>query len=65
MEHNRSSKLEVIDELTQEVHIYMSRMGKKGGSTGHGTAKSKAKTRKMIEVRWPKKKPTAEIDSGI
>jgi hypothetical protein len=40
-------------------------MGKKGGSTGHGTAKSKAKTRKMIEVRSPKKKPTAEIDSGI
>jgi hypothetical protein len=62
MEHNRSTTLEIIDEASQEVRLFFSRMGKKGAATGKGSAKSKAKTRRMLEVRWPKKKPTAEID---
>jgi hypothetical protein len=55
MEHNRSTIPEVIDDETKVITAYLSRIGKKGGSTGHGTAKSKAKTRKMLEGGWGKK----------
>ncbi|HXM26125.1 MAG TPA: hypothetical protein VN957_08880 [Chthoniobacterales bacterium] len=50
MKPNQST---VLDEEAKVITAYLSRMGKKGGSTGKGTAKSKAKTRKMLEVSWP------------
>ena len=52
---NPSTKLEVIDEVTGEIRTYLARIGKRDGSTGMGSEKSKAKTRKMLEARWPKK----------
>jgi hypothetical protein len=52
---NPGTRPEVIDEVIGEIRTYLARIGKRDGSTGMGSEKSKAKTRKMLEARWPKK----------
>ena len=52
---NPGTRPEVIDEVIGEIRTYLARIGKRDGSTGMGSETSKAKTRKMLEARWPKK----------
>ncbi len=52
---NPGTRPEVIEEVIGEIRTYLARIGKRDGSTGMGSEKSKAKTRKMLEARWPKK----------
>jgi hypothetical protein len=47
-------------EVSKEVRDYLTTIGKKGGTTGKGTEKSKAKTRAATAARMARRADRAE-----
>jgi hypothetical protein len=65
MKPNKSTQLEIIDEATQEVRLYLAQIGRKGGAASRGTPAARIRAGKAGRASATAKRARKEEEGKL